>query len=175
MMKLMNLLTLCLMVALTSGCSSIVTGAKKKVQISSNPSGASFMVVDEKGKTVAEGITPQIVKLKTGKAYFRKKAYNVKLNLNGHEAADVDFKGAVSGWYFGNLLFGGLIGLFVVDPLTGAVYTLQEEVIVDLEPTPVLQSAHQPWNCNPRIQPVSLTRFPNESIITLNPRISVVL
>jgi hypothetical protein len=35
----------------------------------------------------------------------------------------------VSGWYFGNLLFGGVIGMLIVDPLTGAMYNLTPEKI----------------------------------------------
>jgi hypothetical protein len=34
-------------------------------------------------------------------------------------------EGQVNGWYFGNIIFGGLIGLLAVDPATGAMYTLQ--------------------------------------------------
>jgi hypothetical protein len=35
----------------------------------------------------------------------------------------------LSGWYFGNILIGGLIGLLIVDPLTGAMYDLEPENI----------------------------------------------
>lgn len=30
----------------------------------------------------------------------------------------------MNGWYIGNLLFGGIIGLLIVDPATGAMWTL---------------------------------------------------
>ena len=36
---------------------------------------------------------------------------------------------SVSGWYFGNLVFGGLIGMLIVDPLTGAMYNLEPKKI----------------------------------------------
>jgi len=32
----------------------------------------------------------------------------------------------MSGWYWGNILIGGLIGMLVVDPLTGAMYKLPD-------------------------------------------------
>jgi len=35
----------------------------------------------------------------------------------------------LNGWYIGNLLFGGLIGLLIVDPLTGAMWTLDPKDI----------------------------------------------
>jgi len=38
-------------------------------------------------------------------------------------------QGEVNGWYFGNVIFGGLIGLLAVDPATGAMYTLKPKEI----------------------------------------------
>jgi hypothetical protein len=32
----------------------------------------------------------------------------------------------LSGWYFGNLLFGGIIGLAIVDPISGKMWTLPD-------------------------------------------------
>ena len=41
--------------------------------------------------------------------------------------------GAINGWYFGNIIFGGLIGMLAVDPATGAMYTLSpKEVLATL-------------------------------------------
>jgi hypothetical protein len=41
----------------------------------------------------------------------------------------VNLHSSVSGWYFGNVVFGGLIGMLIVDPLTGAMYNLTPEKI----------------------------------------------
>ena len=30
----------------------------------------------------------------------------------------------VNGWYVGNIVFGGLLGLLIIDPATGAMYSL---------------------------------------------------
>jgi len=35
----------------------------------------------------------------------------------------------VNGWYFGNILLGGLIGMLIVDPATGAMYRLDSDYI----------------------------------------------
>jgi len=40
---------------------------------------------------------------------------------------------SVDGWYFGNILVGGLIGMLIVDPATGAMYNLPERVDVLLD------------------------------------------
>ena len=39
---------------------------------------------------------------------------------------------SLNGWYIGNLLFGGLIGFLIVDPLTGAMYRFDDYVYVSL-------------------------------------------
>ena len=33
----------------------------------------------------------------------------------------------INGWYVGNIVFGGFIGWLIVDPLTGAMWTLDTE------------------------------------------------
>ncbi|HEY5968354.1 MAG TPA: hypothetical protein VIU35_10260, partial [Chitinophagaceae bacterium] len=38
----------------------------------------------------------------------------------------------LNGWYFGNLLIGGLIGLLIVDPATGAMYRLESKDIYEV-------------------------------------------
>lgn len=30
----------------------------------------------------------------------------------------------MNGWYVGNILFGGVLGLLIIDPATGAMYSL---------------------------------------------------
>ena len=46
----------------------------------------------------------------------------------------VQIQGKLDGWYFGNLLFGGLIGMVIVDPITGAMYRLEKSYILDCTP-----------------------------------------
>jgi len=40
---------------------------------------------------------------------------------------------SISGWYWGNILFGGLIGMLIVDPITGAMYKLPKNTNVSLD------------------------------------------
>lgn len=49
--------------------------------------------------------------------------------LPGHANAEVKPDSSLSGWYFGNMILGGLIGMLIVDPLTGAMYNLTPEKI----------------------------------------------
>ena len=45
----------------------------------------------------------------------------------------------IEGWYFGNFLWGGLIGLLVIDPATGAMWKIDVKQI-NAQLTPDSQS-----------------------------------
>jgi hypothetical protein len=55
-------------------------------------------------------------------------AISLRPNHNRVQSANgchlLKIKSKIDGWYFGNLIFGGLIGLVIVDPLTGSMWTL---------------------------------------------------
>ncbi len=38
----------------------------------------------------------------------------------------------LDGWYIGNILFGGLIGMLIVDPATAAMWKLDDRIVVNL-------------------------------------------
>jgi len=44
--------------------------------------------------------------------------------MDGYDEKVIPVEFAFNGWYIGNIVFGGLIGLLIVDPLTGAMYRL---------------------------------------------------
>jgi hypothetical protein len=131
---LTSTLLIAALLCLSTGCASIVTGTHRKVAFKSNPEGAKVTVVNANGKTVAEGTTPFTVKLVKGKPYFRGQTYTLTFVKEGYWDTEQKLKSTVNGWYLGNLVFGGLVGLLVVDPLTGAMYTLPKEVSASLNP-----------------------------------------
>ncbi len=49
----------------------------------------------------------------------------MRFTKDGYEPRELTLSGTMSGWYIGNILFGGLIGMLVVDPQTGAMYRLE--------------------------------------------------
>jgi hypothetical protein len=51
----------------------------------------------------------------------------------GFADREVTITGTVSGWYIGNILFGGLIGMLAVDPNTGGMYIFPETVTGTLD------------------------------------------
>ncbi len=68
--------------------------------------------------------------------YFSSAEYHCVFEKNGYMQANTVFSSHLNGWYFGNILFGGLLGLIVVDPLTGAMWRLDEKVHGNLSPDP---------------------------------------
>ncbi|MEG2299308.1 MAG: hypothetical protein RSC03_02235, partial [Acinetobacter sp.] len=61
--------------------------------------------------------------------YFKPEEYQITFSKDGFTPKTVAVKGTISGWYFGNIIFGGLIGLLAVDPATGAMYSFTPEDI----------------------------------------------
>lgn len=106
------------------GCSSIVHGGNRLMTISSEPAGARATISKAGGETVSVTTTPCTVSLDPKRGYFKGQSYNLKLELPGYQTAHVELRSEMSGWYWGNLVFGGLIGMLAVDPVTGAMWNI---------------------------------------------------
>ncbi|SFW54518.1 PEGA domain-containing protein [Sinomicrobium oceani] len=117
------------MLLIGTSCASIVSKSSYPIMISSTPSEAKVSITNKKGKQVFIGKTPTVVKLESGSGFFSKAHYQVLLEKPGYEPKTVPVTFKVDGWYFGNILFGGLIGMLIVDPATGAMYKLDTEFI----------------------------------------------
>ncbi|MEK6564778.1 MAG: hypothetical protein AABZ65_07110 [Candidatus Omnitrophota bacterium] len=63
---------------------------------------------------------------------FTQKTYSITFSKPGYTEQYTTVKATLSGWYFGNILFGGLIGLLIVDPISGKMYKLQPDVTANL-------------------------------------------
>jgi hypothetical protein len=105
-------------IATLFGCASIIHGSTQDIAISTNPSGAN-VVVD--GETL--GRTPVIAHLKRGDNHM------LRAELPGYVPYEMAFTKEVSGWVWGNLVFGGLIGL-AVDAISGGLYYLTPEQVM---------------------------------------------
>jgi len=116
---------LLLFVFLGAGCASIVHGGNRAVTISSVPPGAQASVRTLEGSVVAVATTPCTVKLDPKRGYFKGQNYVVRLELAGYTPVEVQLQPAISGWYFGNILIGGLIGMVGVDPVTGSMWNIE--------------------------------------------------
>ncbi|WP_243348324.1 hypothetical protein [Parabacteroides sp. FAFU027] len=117
------------MVVLFSGCASIVSKSSWPLSINSTPAGAKVEILNRKGVPVFNGVTPANTTLSSGAGFFTPASYTIKLNMDGYAQKVIPVKCTLNGWYVGNVIFGGLIGLLIVDPATGAMYRLDAEYI----------------------------------------------
>lgn len=138
----MHLTTITLRAALAAavmsaaGCATIVSDSKYPVSIQSSPAGAEFEVRNEAGALVHSGATPSQVTLEAGAGYFDGERYQVSYRKEGYADGSSVIDSSVDGWFWGNILFGGLIGMLAVDPATGAMYKLPTNTSANLRELP---------------------------------------
>jgi len=123
--------TVMLMVAvfLFSNCATIVTRDVYPARIVSNPNNAKISVTNKKGNEIYSGNTPAVVQLRAGSGFFSKAEYQVRFSEPGYDERIIPITFSLDGWYFGNILFGGLIGMLIVDPATGAMWRINTTFI----------------------------------------------
>lgn len=107
-----KLIAAALVLMLCSSCATIVSGSKQTVKFASNPTAATVYINE-----VEAGKTPFEIKL------ARKKSHDILIKLDGYQPYQTKLTKKLNGWYFGNILVGGFIGL-ILDPITGAMYNL---------------------------------------------------
>lgn len=115
---------------LLSSCSSIVHSGSRTVSINSQPAGAAVTVTKANdGTLVHSGVTPLTVSLDPKGGFFKGQSYAVRFRLAGYKTEEVMIRPQLSGWYFGNLVVGGLVGMLIVDPVTGSMWNLTPDQI----------------------------------------------
>jgi hypothetical protein len=98
-----------------AGCASIIHGTRQDVGISSSPTGATVTI--DNGPA---GVTPLIADLR------RKDNHIVRIEMEGFQPFETTITRSVSGWVWGNLVFGAIPGL-AIDAITGGLYKLSPE------------------------------------------------
>ena len=120
-----------LFLSILTSCATIVSKSRYPLSLSSKPSGAEVTVVNMRNDvTIFSGETPTYVSLKSGHKYFKRARYMAKFEKEGYKPINFLIEFRVDGWYAGNALFGGLIGLLIVDPATCAMYKPSKEFVV---------------------------------------------
>ncbi|NKI16507.1 hypothetical protein HCU74_03630 [Spongiibacter sp. KMU-166] len=119
--------------AMLSACSSIISKSDYAVAINSNPDGADFVVTNRSGMKVHSGMTPASVTLKSSAGYFKGETYTIVLNKEGFTPKTFTLTSSVDGWYWGNIIFGGVLGMLIVDPATGAMFNLPDRVDIAID------------------------------------------
>ena len=106
-----------------SGCATIVGGGSAQpVAIRSTPNSASFTVTSSSGLQMAQGSTPQTIRLP------RKNEYQVEFTAPGFQPQKVVLSRGTNGWIWGNLIFGWIVG-FAIDFATGSAYKVEPALV----------------------------------------------
>ena len=122
MKKILILLFGLIVAFLNVGCASIISDSDYPVTFQAQV-GQKYTVKSDTGQTMLNGVGTQTITLKAGGS-FSCNDYMVDAGCNS-----LPVNSGIDGWVFGNIIFGGLIGL-VVDPATGAACTLPKYAIV---------------------------------------------
>ena len=122
---------------LCSGCASIVSPSRYLVRVNSEPRGAEVVITDHRGTEVYRGKSLAQVNLKSAGGFFRAARYQVQISATGYQPQTVPVLFKLNNWYFGNIVFGGIIGMLIVDPATGAMWRIADPIVdVQLERGP---------------------------------------
>ncbi len=124
----MRVLASILLVFFVAGCASIISKSDYTVSIRSAPQGANIKIYNRRNILVYEGTTPTTVSLTAHHGFFMGQKYRIV--SSGSVVGQTQLNSRLDGWYLGNLIFGGLLGILIVDPATGAMWSLEEEVMI---------------------------------------------
>ncbi|MBI3292709.1 MAG: hypothetical protein HYZ73_07890 [Elusimicrobia bacterium] len=114
-----RILAALLVAALLSGCASIIHGSRQDVRVTSVPSGAVVRVNLNNQATT----TPGVLTLNR-----KEIGYVLTFEKQGYKPVEVSLRRTVDGWLFGNILFGGLVGI-VIDFASGSAYKLTPDEV----------------------------------------------
>jgi hypothetical protein len=109
--------------AFFTGCATIVKDDSQPVAFSSDPQGATVSI-----NNVARGTTPTTVMVKRAR-----QKQMVQYDLLGYETVVFPLGKSVAGMTFGNIIFGGVIGVGV-DIATGKATNYEDSVHVKMIP-----------------------------------------
>ena len=151
--------------SLVSSCATIFGYSSYPISVNSNPVGATVSITDKKGKEVFKGASPTTITLKSGAGYFSKAEYQVRIFSAGYNEQIIPVNYKLNGWYFGNILIGGVLGMLIVDPITGAMWKL------DTAPINVTLSRSTVFLETPTLNIVGLESIPlnlKDKLVRLN-------
>ena len=147
------------LVFLLSSCATVFNRVNRPVQVDSTPTGLSIEIKDRDGKLIHTGTTPSTVTLSSKYGFFTGQSYTITARQGGRVVGTSQLNAQVSPWYFGNIVLGGLLGMVVIDPATGAMWTLPKSVHVGPAPlaaaaegsVKILTLAEVPSNLRPKL------------------------
>lgn len=146
-MKYFKFIVIGIIVTLITGCATIFSSSKYSVLLDPPIEGVNVIVQNREGLIVYEGTTPTILKLDASSKYMKREKYSITFSKKGYYDYKYLLTAELDGWYFGNLLIGDLAGLFVFDPLSGAMYKIKDKIVTPIM-VPIEDYAFQIYDIN---------------------------
>jgi len=115
--KILSLVAIGSALVFLTGCASIISGRHQELTFTSTPDNA---LVTLDGKPL--GKTPLTVQVER-----KGKPQIVTLEKDGYKPLTFQLTSTVNGWFFGNLIFGGLFGMST-DSSTGALHAYSQNM-----------------------------------------------
>jgi hypothetical protein len=113
---------------LLASCATIMSGTTQSIKIATSPEGAKIAIYDQNRMKVLETSTPAIVNLTRGSGYFSGQSYRIEVSKDGYVTQNIALSSEVNaGWYFVGNVFTIIIGWVIIDPITGAMWSLSPE------------------------------------------------
>jgi hypothetical protein len=117
-----------ILTTLVTGCASIVHGPNQAIDFSSQPHGATITIDGKEfGRTPKAIVLRRIGRMKGD--FTGKTEYAVKIEMEGFYPYEVKIKREMDGWFLGNIIFGGIIGI-IVDASNGSMYKLTPDQVI---------------------------------------------
>jgi len=107
--QIVSCITIVCFVFLVIGCATIISGRNQSLPVVSTPSGAKVIVNGVQQQSPCTLVLDR-----------KQPLYQVRVEKDGYEPVEITLRKGVNGWVWGNLIFGGIIGL-IVDLCTGSV------------------------------------------------------
>ncbi len=117
MKHLYFLISIAAILLFTQGCGTTMQGTKQQIGINSTPSDARVFIDGRE-----QGVTPMVAEVR------RKDPALISVRLDGYEPYELFLTRSTSGWIWGNVVFGGIIGI-AIDAAAGGMYKLSPERI----------------------------------------------
>ncbi len=130
-MKRILVCCLTLSVLYLNGCASIVSSSSRNVTIATEPDQAQVEIVNAKDNntSILKANTPHTMNMDASAGFFQPAEFKIKLSKDGYLPMEKQLKANINGWYFGNIVFGGLVGILIVDPATGAMWKFYDDKV----------------------------------------------
>ncbi len=107
----------CVLIISITACSSIMNGSIQNVDVKSTEAESQIFV-----NGILNGTAPTVVKLHRGESYL------IEVKKPGYETYRITTSKTITGWFWGNLICGGLVGM-VIDLTSGNAYDVEPRFI----------------------------------------------